>query len=119
MFVIHLFTLPPSFFLPPSFYLLLFSFPLCSPFQYLAVASHSGPFYFGAPLGNSTSSLPSHRHASLTRVALLSLRTNHRPLHSLQNCIHSVPGLLDCLTLKDGTYRLFRNVGNKLPIYAV
>jgi len=31
---------------------------------------------------------------------------------------HAVKAILDCLTLADGTGRLFRNVSNELPIYA-
>ena len=35
------------------------------------------------------------------------------------NVIHSLFSLLDLLTFKGGTDRLFRNVGKELPLYTV
>ena len=35
------------------------------------------------------------------------------------NVIHSLFSLLDLLTFRDGTDRLFGNVGNELPLYIV
>jgi hypothetical protein len=35
------------------------------------------------------------------------------------NVIHSLFSVLDLLTFKDGTDRLFRNVGKELPLYSL